>query len=187
MALFVRSFLCFRKFIAFGGQHVVHMHRFLVENRASCGPVTVDQPHGRIYWYRAVMRPDLKLVTILEAHHGVIGIAEFAGTFGNGLENRLDVGGRRGDHPQNVAAAGLVSQRSERSRVFAWTSSNSLTFSIAIAAWSAKVVASSICLSVNERASERVKAITPIGTPSRSIGTASIVRKPPNRCASVKV
>src|SRR5260370_30754023 len=81
MALFVRSFLCFRKFIAFGGQHVVHMHRFLVENRASRGPVTVDQPHGRIYWYRAVMRPNLKLVTILEAHHGIIGIAELAACF----------------------------------------------------------------------------------------------------------
>src|SRR5712672_132088 len=111
MALFVRSFLCFRKFIAFGGQHVVHMHRFLVENRASRGPGTIDQPFGRIYRYGAVMRPNLKLVTILEAYDGIIGIAKFASTLGNGLENRLDVGGRRGDHPQNVAAPGLVSQR----------------------------------------------------------------------------
>src|SRR6266478_1376180 len=109
MALFVRSFLCFRKFIAFGGQHVVHMHRFLVKNRASCGPVTVDQPHCRIYWYRAVMRPDLKLVTILKAYYGIIGIAEFAGTFGNSLKNRPDIGRRGCDHAEDVAAPGLIS------------------------------------------------------------------------------
>ena len=36
--------------------------------------------------------------------------------------------------------------------------------------------ANSICLSVNGRTSERVKLRTPIGTPSRSIGTPSIVR-----------
>ena len=39
------------------------------------------------------------------------------------------------------------------SRVRACTSSNSRTFSIAITAWSAKVVTSSICLSVNGRTS----------------------------------
>ena len=35
---------------------------------------------------------------------------------------------------------------------------------------------SSICFSVNGRTSERVKLSTPIGTPSRSIGTARTVR-----------
>ena len=39
--------------------------------------------------------------------------------------------------------------------------SNRRTFSIAITAWSAKVDASSICLSVNGRTSERVKLSTP--------------------------
>ena len=43
-----------------------------------------------------------------------------------------------------------------------------------------------ICKS-NDRTSKRVRARTPIGTPSRSIGTASEVRKPPNLCASIKV
>ena len=65
-------------------------------------------------------------------------------------------------------------------------SSNSRTFSIAITAWSAKVDTSSICLSVNGRTSERVSANTPIGTPSRSIGTPMIVRKSPRRCASAQ-
>src|SRR5262249_53467782 len=39
---------------------------------------------------------------------------------------------------------------------------------MAIAAWSANVVANSICFSVNGRTSERVKAKTPIGAPSRA-------------------
>src|SRR5262249_53605059 len=50
------------------------------------------------------------------------------------------------------------------------------TFSIAIAAWSAKVDANSICFAVNGRTSERVKLSTPIATPSRSMGTARAVR-----------
>ena len=44
------------------------------------------------------------------------------------------------------------------SRVRASTLSNRRTFSIAITAWSANVVRSSICLSVNGRGSERVNA-----------------------------
>ena len=48
------------------------------------------------------------------------------------------------------------------SRVRASTLSNKRTFSIAIAAWSAKVVTSSICLSVNGRTSVRVNVSTPI-------------------------
>jgi len=41
-----------------------------------------------------------------------------------------------------------------------------------IAAWSAKVETRSICLSVNGRTSERARASTPIGTPSRSHGNS---------------
>ena len=67
------------------------------------------------------------------------------------------------------------SRDSVNSRVRACTSSNSRTFSIAIAAWSAKVVTSSICLSVNGQP-RRVTAITPIGVPSRIIGAARMVR-----------
>ena len=62
------------------------------------------------------------------------------------------------------------------SRVRASTLSNKRTFSIAIAAWSAKVDAVSICLSVNGRTSGRVKTRTPIASPSRSMGTARMVR-----------
>jgi hypothetical protein len=41
---------------------------------------------------------------------------------------------------------------------------------------SANVVTSSICLSVKGRTSERANASTPIGMPSRNIGTPSMVR-----------
>src|SRR5262245_57490059 len=52
-------------------------------------------------------------------------------------------------------------------RLLSWISSNNRTFSIAIAAWSAKVVTSSICLSLNGRMTERARTNTPIGFPSR--------------------
>jgi hypothetical protein len=68
------------------------------------------------------------------------------------------------------------SSDSDNSRVRACTSSNSRTFSIAITAWSAKVVTSSICLSVNGSTVLRVKTSTPVGVPSRSIGTPRTVR-----------
>src|SRR5262249_17380868 len=46
----------------------------------------------------------------------------------------------------------------------------------AITAWSAKVVTSSICLSVNGSTVARVRTSTPIGFPSRNIGTPSAPR-----------
>ncbi len=65
-----------------------------------------------------------------------------------------------------------------RSRVRACTSSNRRTFSMAITAWSAKVVTSSICLSVKGCTLERVSVMTPTGVPSLRSGTPSMVRYP---------
>ena len=50
------------------------------------------------------------------------------------------------------------------------SSSRPRTFSIAITAWSAKVLTSSICLSVNGRTTRRRVTSTPIGCPSRKKG-----------------
>src|SRR5262249_39399202 len=58
------------------------------------------------------------------------------------------------------------SSDSESSRVRCCSASNSRTFSIAITAWSAKVVSSSICLSVKGRTTDRVSVNAPIGVPS---------------------
>ena len=53
----------------------------------------------------------------------------------------------------------------------ACTSSNNRTFSIAITAWSAKVVTNAMWLLSNGRTIGRVNTITPIGAPSRKSGT----------------
>src|SRR5215467_664579 len=71
----------------------------------------------------------------------------------------------------------LRSLASASCRLLSWISSNSRTFSIAIAAWSANVSTSAICLSVNGSTSVLMRPMTPFGIPSRSIGTASTVPK----------
>jgi hypothetical protein len=48
-------------------------------------------------------------------------------------------------------------------------------FSIAMTAWSAKVVTNSICFSVNRSIAKRAMQMTPITTPSRSSGTPNSV------------
>ena len=60
------------------------------------------------------------------------------------------------------------------SRVRAWTSSNRRTFSIAITAWSAKVVTSSICLSVNGRRVALDSTMTPMGFPRAAAGRRAL-------------
>jgi hypothetical protein len=64
-----------------------------------------------------------------------------------------------------------------------FVSLKSRTFSIAITAWSAKVLTSSICLSLNGRTSVRRMLITPITLSSRINGTDRMVRKPLPACS----
>ena len=66
------------------------------------------------------------------------------------------------------------------SRVRACTSSKSRVFSIAITAWSAKVVISSISCCVNGSTAARVRKMEPIVDPSRISGAARALRKPPS-------
>jgi|SRR6516162_862253 len=86
-------------------------------------------------------------------------------------------------HRVELIRYGQIKALPRELRVRAWTLSNNRTFSIAITAWSAKVVTSSICLLVNGRTEFRPKAMTPIGDPSRRSGTPRSVRKPPLRPA----
>ncbi len=78
------------------------------------------------------------------------------------------------------AVAVCCSRDTVRSRLRASSSWNRRTFSIAMAPWSANVVISSICLSVKGATCVRQTENTPMGTPSRSIGTPRIVRYPPS-------
>src|ERR1700730_11870706 len=57
------------------------------------------------------MSAETQVVAFLQEHDSIIGLAKFAGAFDDGRQHRLDVGRRRGDHIQDIRAAGLVSQR----------------------------------------------------------------------------
>ena len=74
----------------------------------------------------------------------------------------------------------LVAVCCSRVSVRSWlrcsSSPKSRTFSMAMTAWSAKVLSSSIWRSENGRGSARETLIVPIGAPWRNIGTATVLR-----------
>ena len=115
----------------------------------------------------------------------MIGLAQARRRFDQRVEHRLQIEGRAADDLEHLGGGGLLLQQLGSSRVRTCTSSNSRTFSIAITAWSAKVVTSSICLSVNGRTSNRVKIDdADQASPSRSSGTPSDGSEPANFRAS---
>ena len=65
------------------------------------------------------------------------------------IEHGLQIEGRAADDLEHVGGRGLLLQRLARSSL------SSRAFSMAMTAWAAKFVSSSICLSVNERTSFR--------------------------------
>src|SRR5437773_10797571 len=54
------------------------------------------------------MRPKAKMFAVLKQHGGIIGLAELARPFDNGVQHWLNVGRRGGNDVQDVGAAGLV-------------------------------------------------------------------------------
>ena len=144
--------------------------RRLPPDVGECGPPawsTVTRPSGmlRVRWDRRAeraskssesacgvpcMRPHGKRPA-LAAAIAELGLADARRVLQHGLEHRLQLAGRAEMTCSTSEVAVCCSSASESSRVRACTSSNSRTFSIAITAWSAKVVTSSICLSVNGR------------------------------------
>jgi len=131
--------------------------QYFVDEAQEVGPGGIDTAQRFQRLFRAEARR-------ISGHH--LGQAD------NGIEGR----------PQLVAHAGeelhLRSLASASCRLLSWISSNSRTFSIAITAWSAKVMASSICRSLNGLTTRRINMMTPMGMPSRSKGTPSAVRAP---------
>ena len=93
----------------------------------------------------------------------MLGLAQPRRRLDHRVEYGLQLEGRAADHLEHVGGRGLLLERLRSSSVRACTSSNSRTFSIAITAWSAKVVTSSICLSVNGSTSPGSPSVTPIG------------------------
>ena len=97
-------------------------------------------------------------------------VAEFGLTnprriFQHRIEHRLKSPGEPLMTCSTSEVAVCCSSDSVNSLVRACTSSNRRAFSIAITAWSAKVVTSSICFLVNGRTVGRCKVMTPIGRP----------------------
>src|ERR1022692_1974136 len=87
------------------------MYRLLVQEGAPGGPFAVDRPFLQADRYRPVMCAEAKIAAILQEYRGIIGVAEFGGIFGNCRQDRADIGRRRSDDLEYVAAAGLVGQR----------------------------------------------------------------------------
>ena len=107
------------------------------------------------------------------------GAAKAHGFLQHGRKDRLKIAGRSGNNLEHFGGRGLLLQRGSCSAVRCFSASNNRTFSIAITAWSAKVVTSSISRSAKGSARPRASAITPIGSPSRIRGTPIIERTPP--------
>ena len=97
------------------------------------------------------------------------------------VEHRLDVRRRAGDHPQDLARRRLLLQR------FLAVSLNRRTFSMAITAWSAKVLTRATCRSVNGCTKSRHIKIVPVAAPSRRSGTARTLRAPDSRAWTLVV
>ena len=81
---------------------------------------------------------------------------------------QAEVSGRTADDAEHLGRRRLLLQCLAQFRVTLLNSLNSRTFSIAITAWSAKVLRSVICLSEKGRTSVRRIRIAPMGAPSRS-------------------
>ena len=125
------------------------------------------------------MSPRNHSVFLVESQHHIINPTNPGGALDDGVEDRLHVRGRAADDAEHLGGRGLMLQRLAQFRVALLNSLNSRTFSMAITAWSAKVLTSAICFSVNGRTSSAPNLMAPIGAPSRSSGTASTVRYRP--------
>ena len=118
----------------------------------------------RTSWAHCRPRPSSERVSFVQDQRAELRAADPRRILQHLLEHRLQLAGRAADDLSTSDVAVCCSSDSVRSRVRACTSSNSRTFSIAITAWSAKVVTSSICLA-GERLDGRggMTAMTPIG------------------------
>src|SRR4051812_6524351 len=103
-------------------------------------------------------------------------LAQPRGGLDEGIEHRLDIKLYRLMTWSTSEVAICCSRDSLSSSVRACTSSNSRTFSIAMTAWSAKVVTRSICFGLYGPGTIFATKITPTTLPSRRSGTPSAAR-----------
>ena len=117
-------------------------------------------------------------VTIKAADNSVVCLTQPCGTLGDHVQYGLNIARRISDDTQDFTRRRLLLQCFSELAIAVLNSLNSRTFSMAITAWSAKVLTSSICRSVNGSTKSRQIVMVPSPVPSRNKGTANNVRTP---------
>src|SRR4051794_28495120 len=107
----------------------------------------------------------VKEVTIVSPNDAEHRVAKTRGAFDDGIKHGLGVCRRPADYVEDFTRCCLVLESFAQFLCTRLNLSKRRTFSMAIAAWSAKVVTSSICCSVKDRGSERASVSTPSGIP----------------------
>ena len=102
---------------------------------------------------KAARRDQVIFIVSPPEHHCLVGAAEARHRLNQRVENRLEIDGRAADDLEHVGGSGLLLQDSLKSSVRSRSSLSSRVFSMAITACLAKLLTSSICLSVNGRTS----------------------------------
>ena len=115
------------------------MNWLTIYDRTSGGPGLESGHVAKSIGIRATVCPEDEQFTFARKHNSIVGVAQATRRLGQRIEHRLQIERRAADNLQHVGGRGLLLQRLVRSRVFACTSLNSRTFSMAITAWSAKV------------------------------------------------
>ncbi len=157
---------------------VGNVKRAVLAHPARHRVINIDLGDTDGHGYRTKMSPRNHRVPLAESQHHVIDPTNPRGALDDGVEDRLHVRRRAADDAEHLGRCCLMLQRLAQFGIALPSSLNSRTFSMAITAWSAKVLRRAICFSVKGRTSVRRIMIVPIGTPSRSNGVASMVRVP---------
>src|SRR5262249_20957618 len=125
--------------------------------------------------YRTKMSPQDRSVPLVESQRYIINPQTRAALSTIASSTGCTSVGERLMMPSTSAVAVWCSSASRSSALRSCNSLNNRTFSMAIAAWLAKVSSSLICLSLNGRTSSRRMRIAPMAFPSRSNGVAKVV------------
>ena len=126
---------------SFCARDVGNMERAMLAHPAKCGPINTDLDAAR-YGYGTKMSPRNHNVPFAESQRHIIDPANPRGALDDCIEHRLHVRRRAADDAEHFRGCRLMLQRLAQFRVAFLSSLNNRTFSIAMTAWSAKVLSS---------------------------------------------
>src|SRR6516225_6649971 len=104
------EFAAVGKLVAFRREEVMHMNSSAVDCRTPRDPQAVDWSPFPDDWDRPVLHLEYKLIAIPQDDVGLFPLANYAGALYDRRQNRSDIGRRRGDHLEDIGAAGLVGE-----------------------------------------------------------------------------